>query len=62
MNIVKIRQYMLWRTVDRLQDVDKKCGHVDKCCGYLVRKVRINCEYLNYFGWKTEGKIFKARN
>jgi hypothetical protein len=53
---------MLWRTNDPIQDVDRKCGYVDKYCGYLVCKVRTNCEYLNYYSGEVKGKVFKAGN
>lgn len=38
-NIVEIQLYILWRTNDSIQDVDKNCGHVDNFCGYLVCKL-----------------------
>ncbi len=62
MNIVEIRQYILWRTSDPTQYVDRKCGYVDKLCGYLVCKVRITCEYLNYYRRKIKREVFKAGN
>jgi 23S rRNA (pseudouridine1915-N3)-methyltransferase len=38
-NIVKKLLYILWRTNDSIQYVDKNCGHVDNSCGYLVCKL-----------------------
>ena len=32
-NIVEIRQYILWRTNIPIQDVDRNCGYVDNYCG-----------------------------
>lgn len=38
-NIIKKLLYILWRTNDSIQYVDKNCGHVDNFCGYLVCKL-----------------------
>jgi hypothetical protein len=32
-NIVEIELYILWRTNDSIQDVDKNCEYVDNFCG-----------------------------
>ena len=63
------KAYIWWRTNDSIQYVDRKCGNVDKFCGYLVCKLFViilkrvvDCEYLGYYGWKIKREIFKARN
>ncbi len=65
--IVKKQLYMLWRTSDSIQDVDKKCGNVDNFCGYVVCKLFVimmkrvvNCEYLDSNGWQIKREVFKA--
>jgi hypothetical protein len=49
--------------------VDKNCEYVDNSCGYLVCKLfviklkrAVDCEYLDYYGWKVKREIFKARH